>query len=190
MAAIQVHRWTREEYERMAEAGVFEPGKRVELLDGEIFEMTPQGSYHVTAVLLIQLVLQRSVGDSYVVRTQFPLALDPLSEPEPDVAVVAGTPRDFVLAHPASALLAVGVADTTLAHDRERKGSLHARAGILDYWIVNLVDRCLEVYRDPEPSPDTPYGWRCRSVERYVTGQSVSPLAFADVRILVADLLP
>jgi Uma2 family endonuclease len=82
------------------------------------------------------------------------------------------------------------VADTSLAHDRERKGSLYARAGILDYWIVNLVNRCLEVYRDPEPSPDTPYGWRYRSVERYVTGQSVSPLAFAGVRILVADLLP
>ena len=190
MEAIQVHRWTREEYERMAEAGVFEPGKRVELLDGEIFEMTPQGSYHVTAVLLVQLVLQRSVGDSYVVRTQFPLALDPLSEPEPDVAVVAGTPRDFVLAHPASALLVVEVADTTLAHDRERKGSLYARAGILDYWIVNLADRCLEVRREPQPSPDAPYGWQYRSLERHVTGHSVSPLALPDVRILVADLLP
>src|SRR5436309_4392739 len=190
MEAIQAHRWTREEYERMAEAGVFEPGKRVELLDGEIFELTPQGSLHVTGVLLAQEALEKALQGTYGVRTQFPLAVDPLSEPEPDVAVVAGTPRDFVLAHPASALLLVEVADTTLAYDRERKGSLYARAGILDYWIVNLIDRCLEVYRDPEPSPDTPYGWRYRSVERYVTGQSVSPLAFADVRILVADLLP
>jgi Uma2 family endonuclease len=82
------------------------------------------------------------------------------------------------------------VAETSLEFDRERKGSLYARAGIQDYWIVNLVDRVLEVYREPEPDPTARYGWRYRSFISLTPESFVAPLAFASIRIVVADLFP
>jgi Uma2 family endonuclease len=90
---------------------------------------------------------------------QTPLAFDPDSEPEPDLAVVVGTPRDYRAHHPTTAVLIMEVSDTTLAFDRRQKGSLYARAGILDYWILNLNRRMLEVYRSPIADPVAPYGF-------------------------------
>jgi Uma2 family endonuclease len=81
-----------------------------------------------------------------------PLALGPASEPEPDIAVVTGSPHDYLHAHPATALLIVDVADASLTFDRTKKASVYARAGILDYWIVNLIDQVVEVHRNPEPA--------------------------------------
>lgn len=188
-SAVQVRRWTREEYERMVEKGVFHPGERAELIDGEILTMTPQGSAHATAVCLVEEALRVAFGAGYVVRAQLPLAIDPASEPEPDVAVVPGSPRDYRDAHPATALLVVEVADTTLGFDRDWKGSLYARARIADYWIVNLTDRLLEIYRDPAPSASARYGWEYRTRRRFGPSDSASPLA-AQTSIAVADLLP
>ena len=190
MSAVQTRRWTREEYERLIETGVFHPEERVELIDGELVVMTPQKSVHATAVRLVDEMLRMAFGSGHDVRAQLPLALDPDSEPEPDVAVVAGTPRDYRNAHPTTALLVVEVADTTLAFDRERKGSLYARAGIAEYWIVNLADRVLEVCRDPGPVASAQYGWSYRVTERLSASDSVSPLAAPQARIAVSDLLP
>jgi len=124
------------------------------------------------------------------VRIQMPVALDDESEPEPDVAVVPGEWGDYRTSHPSRPVLVVEVAESSLSFDREDKGSLYARAGIRDYWIVNLVDRMLEVYRDPEPHPTARYGWRYRVIERLGPEETVSPLALATVRIAVGDLLP
>jgi Uma2 family endonuclease len=189
VSAVQTRRWTREEYERLAETGIFHPEERVELIDGELVLMTPQKSVHATAVRLVEDALRIAFGSGYDVRAQLPLALDPDSEPEPDVAVVAGAPRDYRDAHPATALLVVEVADTTLTFDRERKGSLYARAGIAEYWIVNLADRLLEVYRDPAPAPSAQYGWSYRVTQRLSPSDSVNPLATSQARIAVSDLL-
>lgn len=190
MATVGAKRWMRQEYEKMAEAGVFSPGERVELIDGEILTMTPQKSPHATAILLTVEALRTAFGPVCTVRPQLPLALDPLSEPEPDIAVVSGSPRDCSNDHPSSALLIVEVADTTLEYDRQRKGSLYARAGIADYWILNLTDRRLEVYRDPAPANLAVYGWAYRTVQHYTANQFISPLASPQARINVADLLP
>ena len=122
-------------------------------------------------------------------RPQLPLAMDLYSAPEPDIAVVRGSPRDYRDAHPSSAVLVIEVADATLQQDRERKGSLYARAGISDYWIVNVPDRCVEVYRDPAPAPDTAYGWAYRMKHVFATGEQVAPLASPEARIAVSDLL-
>jgi Uma2 family endonuclease len=119
-----------------------------------------------------------------------PVALDDESAPEPDLAVVQGIRGAYRESHPAHAALVVEVADSSLDFDRERKGSLYARAGIQDYWIVNLVDRVLEVYRQPGPDRSAAYGWRYRSVERLALPDAVAPLAFPSARIAVADLLP
>jgi len=106
------------------------------------------------------------------------------------VAVVRGELRDFVEAHPADPVLVVEVALTSLRFDREHKSSLYARAGRPEYWIVNLVDRVLEVRREPAPSPSAPYGWDYRSVEMLGPGDRACPLAAPAARIAVADLLP
>ena len=181
--AVQTHRWSREEYERMVSAGVFHPEERLELIDGEVFEMTPQSSRHATAVRLAEEALRMIFAQGYDIRTQLPLVLDPGSEPEPDVAVVPGSPRDYLDAHPDTALLIVEVADSSLGHDRELKTGLYARNGIPEYWIVNLVDGCLEVYRDPE-------GGRYSSHTILYCDDSVSPLFGPDALISVSELLP
>ena len=190
MDAVLVRRWTRQEYDKMVTAGIFPPGERVELVDGEILAMTPQGSAHATAVSLTEEVLRVLFGRGYNVRVQMPLALDPSSEPEPDLTVVPGSPRDYRDAHPTSAFLLVEVADTTLQYDREQKGSLYARAGVAEYWIVNLLDRCVEVYREPAPSSQGRYGWGYRTVHTYTAEDRLSPLTAPQARVSVADLLP
>jgi len=93
-----------------------------------------------------------------MVRLQAPISLDEESEPEPDLAVVPGRPADYCTAHPAHPALAIEVAEASLAFDREHKGSLYARARVEDYWIVNLVERVLEVYRHPEPDASAIHG--------------------------------
>ncbi len=174
----------------MVEAGVFPPDERVELIDGEVLQMTPQGAAHATALLLVAEGLRLAFGTGTHVRVQLPLGLDPTSEPEPDVTVVVGSLRDYRDAHPTSALLVAEVADRTLLYDREQKGSLYARAGVADYWIVNLLDWCVEVCRDPTPMPQARYGSGYRSQLRLSRGDHISPLAASQARVAVTDLLP
>jgi len=119
-----------------------------------------------------------------------PVALDDESEPEPDVAVVPGTWAGYRASHPSRPALVVEVAESSLAFDREDKGSLYARGGVRDYWILNLVDRALEVYHDPAPDPAAPYGWRYASARTLTGVDVVLPLAAPLSRIAIADLLP
>jgi Uma2 family endonuclease len=190
MPAVDVRRWTRDEYDRMIDAGIFAPDERVELIDGEILYVAPQKSPHATGICLVLEALRSAFGTGFRVRPQLPLALDPCSEPVPDIAVVPGIARDYRDQHPETAVLIVEVADSSLAHDRSRKGSLYARACVADYWIVNLVDRCVEVYRDPGLSSEALYGWEYASVRRYRPEESVAPLAAPQSPVKVADLLP
>ncbi|HEU4369551.1 MAG TPA: Uma2 family endonuclease [Methylomirabilota bacterium] len=185
-----IRRWTRAEYEQLIDKGVFAPGERLELIDGLLLVAEPQSAYHFTTVRLVALALARAFGEGWDVRTEGPIALDDDSEPEPDVAVVRGSLRDYLTAHPADPVLVVEVALTSLAFDRERKSSLYARAGRPEYWIVNLVDRVLEVRREPSRSVSAPYGWHYRGVEELGTSDAVFPLAAPSARIAVADLLP
>jgi Uma2 family endonuclease len=186
---LTLRRWRRAEYERLVELGLFH-GDPVELIGGQLLVAEPQGSCHATAVGAADDALRAVLPPGWIVRAQMPVALDEESEPEPDLAVVPGTRGEYRGAHPARPALALEVADSSLAFDREQKGSLYARAGIADYWIVNLVDRVLEVYRDPGPDPSAPYGWRYRLVESLVPQAAVSPLALPSAHIRVADLLP
>jgi Uma2 family endonuclease len=188
-APLILRRWKRTEYERLVDLDVFR-GDPVELIGGQLVVAEPQGSYHVTAVGMIDDRLRAALPPGWIVRSQAPLALDEESAPEPDVAVVRGTRADYRHAHPALPALIVEVADSSLAFDREYKGSLYARAGAQDYWLVNLADRVLEVYRDPGPDPAAPYGWRYRSAQTLPPASAVAPLALPTVRLAVADLLP
>ena len=185
----KTRRWKRVEYDRLIELGFFRPGDPVELLGGHLIVAEPQGSGHFAAVRAAEEALRAAFGRGWEVRGQGPLALDEDSEPEPDLAVVPGSFRDYRDAHPERAALLVEVAQSSLAFDRRHKGSLYARAGLADYWIVNLPERALEVYRDPELDPAAPFGWRYRAVTVLARGASVSPLALPGRRIQIADLL-
>ena len=139
------YRWTREAYDRAVEAGVFGPDDRLELIDGQLLAMTPQGSRHAAIVDLTGDVLREVFGADHRVRMQCPLVAGDDSEPEPDLAVVPGSARDYLDAHPTGALLVVEVSDDSLRRDRLIKQRLYARHGIPEYWILALPDACLEV---------------------------------------------
>ncbi len=192
MARVEVttRRWRRVEYEQLIETGFFQPGDPVELVGGQLIVSEPQGSRHFAAIQAAEEALRTAFGPGWQVRGQGPLAVDEESEPEPDVAVVPGSFRDYVGGHPSRPALVLEVSESSLALDREHKGSLYARAGFPDYWIVNLVDRVLEVYREPGPDPAAPFGWRYRSVTVLGREASVSPLALPGTHIRVVDLLP
>jgi Uma2 family endonuclease len=186
---VKTRRWQRAEYERLVDLGIF-VGEHLELLAGLLVVSEPQGSAHAAIVGHIGQILGAAFGARWHARLQAPLALDEESEPEPDVAIVAGEHRDYLGAHPSTAALVVEVAGSSLRLDRRIKGGLYARARIAEYWIVNLVDGAVEVCRDPERAPDTAYGWTYRSIEVLRPPANVSPLAAPAVRISVADLLP
>lgn len=142
---------TVEAFHRMGEAGILAPGERVELVDGEIIDMSPIGALHAAIVDAIVRYFGRQAGDAVVVRCQNPLGLDDLNEPEPDVAILR--PRDdmYTTAHPgpADALLVVEVADTSLAYDIGVKVPLYARHGIPEVWVIDAATRRTTVFRRP-----------------------------------------
>ncbi|PYM69397.1 MAG: hypothetical protein DME10_23895 [Candidatus Rokuibacteriota bacterium] len=186
----QIRRWTRLEYGRLIEKHVFRPDERLELLGGELVVREPHGDPHTLAVELVNEALVAAFGPEWRVRVQLPVALDEESEPEPDVSVAAGRARDRREPKPSRLALVVEIADSSLALDREHKGSLYARADVPDYWIVNLVDRVLEVYREPAADATAPFGWAYRVVRRLHAEESTAPLAAPTANIAVADLLP
>ncbi|SRR5712691_282286 len=188
--SVPTKRWTRLEYERMVDLGVFKPGDRLELVGGQLLVREPQGGPHMTAIGLAEDALRVAFGSGWIVRTQGPIALDDESEPEPDLAAVEGSRRDYVSGHPGRPTLLVEVAESSLAFDREHKGSLYARAQVADYWIVNLVERVLEVYREPVQAPAAAYGWQYGALLRLGPTDFISPLAAPHARVAVADLLP
>ncbi len=186
----RTRRFTRAEYERLIDLGVFQPGEDIELIGGELMVAEPQGAPHYTAIRKTAKALEAAFGPGWEVRTEGPIGLDDESEPEPDVAVVPGAPGDYAHAHPSRPALTVEVAESSLALDRQRKGSLYARAGLPDYWVLNLVDRVLEVYREPAPDSAAPFGWRYGRSEVFEASARVTPLAAPGSSIPVSQLLP
>jgi Uma2 family endonuclease len=175
--------FTRQEYEKMVDAGIIGEDEHVELIDGCIVAMSPEGATHAGTIEIAADVLRRAFGPHHTVRVQHPVIVDPDSEPQPDIAVVRGGPREHIAEHPRNPLLVVEVAESSLGYDRREKARLYARAGFREYWIVNLVAGCLEVHRDP-----TPGGYL--SVVSLAKGAVVSPAALPEAAIPVADLLP
>jgi Uma2 family endonuclease len=177
------HAFTVAEYYRMAEAGVLPPGRRTELIDGDVIEMSPIGTKHAACVTRLQRTLSSRLGTRADVRVQQPVRLTDASEPEPDVALVARRGDDYEAGHPtpADVLLVVEVSDTTLAFDRAVKAPLYAQAGIVEYWLVDLANRLVEVHRSPSAD-----GYR--EVIRAVAGDTLSPSVLPDVRIAVDEV--
>ncbi|HUE87206.1 MAG TPA: Uma2 family endonuclease [Vicinamibacterales bacterium] len=181
----QRHAVSAPEYLRMGEAGVFGPEARLELIEGEIIEMTPIGSPHAGAVKMLTRLLVRMAGDRAVVSVQDPVVLGDRSVPQPDLALLEPRADGYSAAHPTAAeiLLAIEVADTTLAFDLGTKVPLYARAAVPEVWVIDVNEQAIRVYRDPSAS-----GYKTSFT---VTGQnSVASVALPDVRVVVSNLFP
>ncbi|MBC7796910.1 MAG: Uma2 family endonuclease [Pyrinomonadaceae bacterium] len=185
----QVRYWIKDEYYKLAELGFFE-GRRTELIEGEIIEMSAMNVAHATTIRLCLAALREVFAKGFVVDSQLPFSLGSATEPKPDIAVFRGGLRDFIHAHPKDALLIVEISDTTLRYDRVQKSSLYAKNGIEDYWIVNINARCVEVYRRPFEHKDAPHGFYYLNTLTFIESDEISPLAAPETMIKVADLLP
>lgn len=185
MTVAMVRRqFTVAEYHEMAAAGILSEDDRVELLHGEIVQMSPIGKRHAASVDKLTRTLVRDLGDAAIVRVQSSILLGDLSEPQPDLAVLRWR-DDFyanALPGPDDILLLVEVADTTLESDRRVKLPLYARAGVPEAWLVDLIGDAVEVHRDPGPD-----GYR--RVERLRGTERLTPAALRSVDVAVTDVL-
>ena len=179
-------KWSRAEYLAMAEHGLFQD-QRVELIDGEVVTLSPQSASHYASLSLAARCLEDAFGAGFWVRTQVELNLSGGSQPEPDVSVVEGTVKDYP-DHPTTAVLVVEVSRSTLRFDQVTKAGLYAAARVPEYWVINLVDRQLEVHREPVDDPSSAFGARYARQTVFAPGETVSPLAAATARVAVADL--
>jgi Uma2 family endonuclease len=177
-------RFTVAEYYRMAEAGILRPEDRVELIEGEIVEMTPIGSRHAGQVNYLGEELRRLLGGRALVTVQNPVRLGDISELQPDLAVARRRSDFYRNAHPEpkDILFLIEVAETSADTDRNIKGPLYARAGIPEFWLVDLLDGVVEIYRGPSEA-----GWRERRIVE--PGERISPLAFPDVELESENVL-
>jgi Uma2 family endonuclease len=183
-----IARLSLEQYERMIEAGVFDSTEpqHIELIHGELREMTPMGSPHLLALNVLDNEWTRKISmpKDVWVQMQAPITLPhQQSMPEPDMAWIAK--RDASQPRPGAddVFLLIEISESSLPHDRGEKADLYAAAGIKDYWIVNLLDKCVEVRREPRDG-------RYQSVESFAPGAHVAPLAFPELALPVALLFP
>ncbi|MCQ8179864.1 Uma2 family endonuclease [Methylomonas sp. SURF-1] len=172
------------EWHRMGEAGIFPPEARLELIEGEILHMAPIGFNHAGHVARLIHALTLRVQGRAIVNSQNPVQLGDLSEPEPDFLLLKPNPDFYTTRHPKAGdvLLLIEVSDSTLRFDREQKRRLYATHQIPEYWIVNLIDNCLEIYRQPD---DGDY----QEQTTLAKADTVSLVALPEIQVRVADIL-
>ena len=184
--SVQVtrHRFTVAEYERMGQFGIFSEDDRVELVCGEIIQMSPIGERHAACVDFLTQLITLRLRRGAIVRVQNPVQLDDYSEPQPDIAVLKCRDDFYRHAHPRpeDVLLVIEVSDSTLEYDRKVKVPLYARAGIPEAWVVNLPEECIEVYSDPA-------GGEYQTVRSYARGRRLQSHTLASLRLLVSKVL-
>ena len=178
-------RFTVEDYHRMVETGILTERDRVELIEGEIVEMTAIGRLHAACVAELNRRLDRAIGDRGLVWPQNPIRLPGNTEPQPDVVLLRPRPDRYFRepAHPEDVLLLIEVADTSYRYDHDVKLPLYARAGIPEVWIVDLTGEAVGIHRQPGPGG---YAY----AQRVGRGATIMPAAFPDIPLAVDDLLP
>lgn len=183
--SLNLRLWTVAEYHRMAKTGILDEDERVELLEGKIIWKSAKGTAHCSAVGRIGKLLHNCLGNQASISIQEPIKLNQRSEPEPDVAVLQIDPLDYADHHPtpSEVYLIIEVADSSLKFDCETKGKAYAQAGIADYWVLDVVNRQLYVFREPNEE-----GYQ----SKVILGEDarISPLQFAELQIVVLEMLP
>ena len=181
---ISRRRFTADEYQAMGRAGILRDDDRVELIDGEVLAMSPVGSPHNGSVNRLNRLFTRLLGDEAIVQVQGSVRLDPHSEPQPDLVLLR--PRDdfygAAAAGPADILLAIEVAQSSLAYDRGLKASLYARRGVVEYWIVDLNGAAVIRHTDPHDG-------RYRHVATVPPGQPFAPALLPGCTVTTRDIL-
>ncbi len=184
-APFTIRKWTVKEYHKLGEMGFFYPEERVELLSGNIITISAKGTANTSATRRTANLLRDILGNQVDVYYKSQIALDDNSEPEPDIALVRIDPFDYATHHPtpSEVYLIIEVADSSLTFDREIKAKAYARSGIADYWVLNVNERQLHVFR--EPAVD---GYQ----SELILGEngSISPLQFPTMNIAIQEMLP
>jgi len=182
---LNLRLWTVADYHRMAETGILDEDERVELLEGKIIWMSAKGTAHRSAVGRTDYLLKNRLRNRAWVSAQEPIKLNQRSEPEPDVAVVQIDPLDYADHHPtpSEVYLIIEVADSSLKFDCETKAKAYAQAGIADYWVLDVVERQLYVFREPNEE-----GYQSKVI--LGENEMISPLQFADLQVVVLEMLP
>ncbi len=185
MISTQIRPLTSAEYYQMMETGIIHEGERVELILGQIFTMAAKGVRHTICTRRLFKQLLALIGEQADVQSQDPITLSNNSEPEPDVVIAKLRADNYENSHPlpADIILIIEVSDTTLKFDREVKAPLYAAAGINEYWIINLIDNCLEVYRQPDDGIYT-------NVQILMPPRSIDIPSFPEIRLNISDFLP
>ncbi|HEX2174118.1 MAG TPA: Uma2 family endonuclease [Dehalococcoidia bacterium] len=181
---LTTHRFTVADYHRMVEARILDEDDRVELIEGEIVDMSPIGRKHAVCVARLTDVFGERLRRRAVVWPQNPIRLDEHTEPQPDLALLRWR-SDYYAERdptPADVLLLIEVCDTSLAVDRDLKALLYARAGIPEVWVLDLNGRDVIVFRDPAPA-----GYR--SIDTYRGGDRLSPGSFPDLSFTADQIL-
>jgi len=178
------HRFSAEDYHRLAEVGILSPDARVELIEGEIHDMSPIGPFHGGVTKRLNRFFTLRAKGRWIVSVQDSVRLDKYSEPEPDVVLLKPAPDDYAAHHPTpdDVLLLIEVADSSVSFDQNKKLPNYARANIPEVWIVNLQESVIEVYREPHFT-----GYEKKTVLR--AGDKAAPTAFPGDAIDVAELL-
>jgi len=176
--------FTVDEYYRMVDAGIFNEDSRVELIEGEIIQMSPVGNRHVACVDRANSLFVTNLAGKAIVSVQNPIRLSNYTEPQPDIVLLQHRPDYYAAKRhsPEDTLLVIEVSDTTLRYDRNRKAPLYAKSGVTELWIENLEGDVILVFRDPGPE-----GYSTTLVFR--RGESISLLAFPDILFKVDELL-
>jgi Uma2 family endonuclease len=180
--------WTVDQFHYLGDLGMFE-GRRAWLVDGVIVEEGPMNPPHRISLELSEEALRAAFGAGWRVCNQMPLVLGQSTDPEPDLAVIAGSPRGTA-AHPTAAALVVEVSDSSLRYDTTVKLGIYAAGGISEYWVVDVANRQLLVFRDPKPDAAHAQGYTYATSLTLGPSDSVSPLAAPNAAVRVADLLP
>lgn len=179
--------WTRDDYYKAADLGIFRPDEKLELIEGEVLvKVSPMGTKHAVSIYKATRELENITENQFIVRAQMPFVISEHTEPEPDICVAIFREDGYLEKHPepSDIKLIIEVSDTTLQYDCVRKVVLYANANIPEYWIINLIDNRLEVRRNPE----TGFGYR--SIATYNHNDLISPLFLPDTELLVSKLLP
>ncbi|HUO10317.1 MAG TPA: Uma2 family endonuclease [Phycisphaerae bacterium] len=180
-------KFTRDDYYRMFNMGLFE-GQRVELIQGEIIKMSPQNNPHALTCAIVNNWLVKSLSDDFTVRCQLPFVASDDTEPEPDFAVLPGSPQSQQ-EHPTTALFVIEVAASSLSYDR-KKTDIYASRGVPECWILNIPDRQIEVFRQPAAAAESPFGHRYNSSTVFSLEQTVQLLNLPIPPIQVKRLFP
>ena len=197
MTRIQVKSFTLEEYHQLTEIGFFKEDDscarrrhHIQLINGELIEMVSKGRAHETCLRNLLRELPKMIGDRGTLQSQAPITIPPKSEPEPDFAIIKNRDDNYLSSHPQGTdiLLIIEVADSSIDYDQKVKIPLYAKAGIVDYWIFNLLDNCLECYSEPYQNKSGEFGYANRRI--VLPNQAISLPCFPDLSLDLSKVFP